>query len=488
MSASHLPPDWPIALDQSVRLWLGGRYASGGAPWAVMELGAAASGLARRLEAVGAGGLVPDAAEATAADEFVHRGMAHPVPQPAAAGAGLADVTVIVPCHGEAAPLARCLAALRGPDVVVVDDGSPDPQEIARIAADHGARLVRHDANLGPGAARNTGLAHTATTYVAFVDADCVVTPGWIEALLPHLADPRVAAVGPRIRPVPARRPTAVAHHDAVRSALDMGPVPRIVRYGSPLGFLPTAALLVRRSALPVGGFAPDLRVGEDVDLLWRIIAAGWHVRYEPRVIVGHEVRADFGAWARRRFAYGTSAGPLDRRHPGRPAPAELSGWNLMALACWAAGRPRLAAAVFATSLGLLAREFRATRRPGWLGAYAGLKGLASDAAMAGAGLRREWWPVGWAAVAFARRCRLARALAVCALAPAAWEVLRSSAPHGRLRYAGLRIVEEVAYGSGALVSAAVSRRWRAVLPRLRPWGLRLQARRKRPAPSPPTT
>src|SRR5690625_6247965 len=48
------------------------------------------------------------------------------------------------------------------------------------------------------------------------------------------------------------------------------------------------------------------------------------------------------------------------------------------------------------------------------------------------------------------------------------WEVLRSSAPHGRLRYAGLRIVEEVAYGSGALVSAAVSRRWRAVLPRLR--------------------
>jgi hypothetical protein len=82
------------------------------------------------------------------------------------------------------------------------------------------------------------------------------------------------------------------------------------------VGYVPAAALVVRRGALPT--FDEALRFGEDVDLVWRIATAGWTVRYEPASVVEHPHRASLRAWLAQRAAYGSSAGPLARRHPGR--------------------------------------------------------------------------------------------------------------------------------------------------------------------------
>ncbi|MGO4430725.1 glycosyltransferase family 2 protein, partial [Streptomyces sp. MCAF7] len=75
--------------------------------------------------------------------------------------------------YGRAPELGRCLGALRGLPVVVVDDGSLDAGPVREAAERHGARLVRHDVNRGPAAARNTGAALADTPLVAFVDSDC---------------------------------------------------------------------------------------------------------------------------------------------------------------------------------------------------------------------------------------------------------------------------------------------------------------------------
>ncbi len=71
------------------------------------------------------------------------------------------------------------------------------------------------------------------------------------------------------------------------RSALDMGPDAERGGTGQAVRYVPAAALVVRRSAL-ASGFDPDLRVGEDVDLVWRLRDEGWRVRYEPSVTVFH--------------------------------------------------------------------------------------------------------------------------------------------------------------------------------------------------------
>jgi cellulose synthase/poly-beta-1,6-N-acetylglucosamine synthase-like glycosyltransferase len=124
-----------------------------------------------------------------------------------------------------------------------------------------------------------------------------------------------------------------------VRGLLDMGARPAEVGPGRRVAYVPSAALIVRRSAL--GRFDPELRYGEDVDLIWRLVDAGWRVRYDPRVVVMH----DDGRRLVKRFRYGTSAAPLAKRHPTRLAPLVLRPWPALAVALLLRRRPVLAVA-----------------------------------------------------------------------------------------------------------------------------------------------
>ena len=436
----------------------------------MVRLGPLAWRLAVGLRAAAPAGVVPaSAAELAAADRLVARGLAHPGVRERAPSRPAVDI--VVPAYGRADLLARCLDAL-GPGAVVVDDASPT-REVGEVALAHGARLLRHEGNRGPAAARTTGLAATGRDVVAFVDADCVVPPGWLDRLLPLFDDPRVGVVAPRVVPHDSRRR---AHRcwpgtSCTRSALDMGPWPELVRPGARLGFLPSATLLVRRAALAGGGFDAGLRLGEDVDLVWRLADAGWHVRYEPSVRVRHEMRVSPAAWARRRFEYGTSAGELDRRHPGRLAPARVSAWNVAAGALALAGHPAAGAAVVAGAAGALGVRLRRDGIDPFLAPVVVGSGLVADAAAVGHALRREWWPLGWAALGAALlgrgrgARRTARAAAAAVLAPVALEWWRQRPDVDPLRYAALRLVEDAAYGSGVLLSATRTRRPGVVLP-----------------------
>src|SRR6202035_1804393 len=229
---------------------------------------------------------------------------------------GPGDVTVVIPVRDRQAELARCLAGLvQLPRVIVVDDGSGDPAAIARIAARAGARVLHRDVNGGPAAARNAGLAAADTPLVAFLDSDCVPRPGWLDALVPHFADPAVGAVAPRIVPDEPGR-SWLARYEGASSTLDMGARESIVRPGSPVPYVPGAALVVRRAAAGTG-FVEAMRVGEDVDFVWRLAASGWRVRYEPAATMPHQHRVRLKRWFARRKEYGTSAAILEQRHPG---------------------------------------------------------------------------------------------------------------------------------------------------------------------------
>ncbi len=444
----------------------------GGSPWRVLRLAVAAQHLVTRLRSAGEAGLVlVDPTDRAAADALVERGFAHPVAIPRAAE----DVAVVIPAYGRPDRLAVCLATVVGGhqvEVVVVDDASPDGEALRAVVERSGTRLLRHDTNLGPGAARNTGWHATTAPLVAFVDSDCAPEPGWLDALLPLFDDPRVGAVAPRVRPrLPADRPSLLARHEDARSALDMGRRRALVRPGGPLGFLPSATLLVRRSAL--GGkacdaFDPALRVGEDVDLVWRLAEAGWHVRYEPSVTVLHDGRLRPVEWAKRRFDYGTSAADLDVRHPGRLAPARPSAWNLATGALLLARRPCSATAVGVGATALLSRRLRRSDGGLVIAAVVVGQGLVADAVAIGHALRREWWPLGWVALATSRPSRVARVAAASMLAPVALEWVRDRPDVDPLRYGLLRLAEDAAYGSGVIASAVRRRRARVLLPVVR--------------------
>jgi mycofactocin system glycosyltransferase len=459
-----LPAGFRVALDTRVRFWSDGSLMVGGAPWRVSRVGSRARPFLDALRRSSEGGVVATTElELQVARGLLDRGLAHPLPT----GCGPLAVTVVVPAYDRTSALATCLHALNGHDVLVVDDHSRDGTGVAQVAHAHGARVHRHDDNRGPAAARNSGLTLAASELVAFVDSDCSVPPRWLSKLVPHFADPKVAMVAPRVMP-DVRGNRLLGRHEAARSALDMGRRPEQVRPGAQLGFVPAAALVVRRSALAGVGFDESLRLGEDVDLAWRLVDAGWQVRYDPSVVVLHEVRYTLRAWITRRFEYGTSAADLSERHPARLAPARLSAWNLAALSLLVSGRPRGAALVAAGATALLARRLRGDKGTLALAATIVAKGIVADSAATGHALRREWWPLGAACLLFAFRSPAARAGTTCMLAPVAWEWLWRRPDVDIVRYAALRLAEDAAYGSGVIASAIRARTVAPLRPQIR--------------------
>lgn len=111
-------------------------------------------------------------------------------------------VSVVVPLYNKAAHVARSLESIAAQtytefEVIIVDDGSTDagPEIVSRFP-DQRFRLVRQ-ANAGPGAARNRGVAEAAGELLAFLDADDEWLPDYlahnVEAL--DRASQEVAAV-----------------------------------------------------------------------------------------------------------------------------------------------------------------------------------------------------------------------------------------------------------------------------------------------------
>jgi mycofactocin system glycosyltransferase len=484
-----VPPGVRLAPDSGTRLVAGGSVLVGGSPVRVLRLTQAG---ARQVAAWFAGAPVPSGASARRlARRLLDAGIAYPdfaasggpAGDPGTAGvrssadpvgAEPADVTVVIPVRDRHAELARCLSGLRDlPRVTVVDDASADPRAIKRIAAEHGAAVIHRPVNGGPAAARNTGLGAADTGFVAFLDSDCVPRPGWLDRLLPHFTDPAVGAVAPRI--VPHENGTGwLARYEGASSTLDMGARPSPVRPGARVPYVPGAALVVRKAASGEG-FRDGMYVGEDVDFVWRMSAAGWRVRYEPGAVMGHDHRVTFRAWFSRRADYGTSAAALEELHPGAVRPLYASWWTAGAWAAALAGRPVTAAALTAAAAALLARRLSRVTGERWPvpardtgAAWQLATRLAGGGAIAaarplGSAVSRTWWPAAIPAALAVRRLRLP--LAALVLAPPLLDWADRRPPLDPARYVAARLLDDAAYSLGVWQGCLARRTVRPLLP-----------------------
>ena len=230
--------------------------------------------------------------------------MTVPSPRPAGAPA----VSVCIPTYGRPDALAACLAAVTalatpdgGFEVIVADDGSPDPDAVRAVVdrVGHGpvpVRLTRLAANRGPGAARNAAWRLARGDWVAFTDDDCRPDPRWLVALAAAAAAAAADVVQGRTLPDPAG-----AH------LLDR-PFARSMRVEEPSDYFPTCNIAYRRSLLErLGGFDEMFRlIADDTDLGWRASEAGARVAFAADAVVHHRVVV--GDWrsdlrSRRRWA-----------------------------------------------------------------------------------------------------------------------------------------------------------------------------------------
>jgi GT2 family glycosyltransferase len=195
--------------------------------------------------------------------------------------------SVIVPARNAAATLGATLAGLAAQDtdapfeVIVVDDGSTDDTVAVAQAAPIQVRVVR-ERGVGPGPARNAGAAVASGAALAFTDADCVPTPGWLAVGLAALDGADL--VQGAVRADPVARP---------------GPFDRTVWVVGETGLYECASLFCDRALFDrLGGFEDWLgaRLGkplaEDAWFGWRARRAGARTRFAEEAVVHHAVFA----------------------------------------------------------------------------------------------------------------------------------------------------------------------------------------------------
>lgn len=154
-------------------------------------------------------------------------------------------------------------------EILVVDDGSPEPERLdAATSAINGARVI-HRRHEGVAAARNAGAAQATGEWIAFLDDDDRWAPSRLERQLADLVEVPDAVVGYcGMRTIDTDGQAIMAgEHVQVRGRAD------VLRRRT--GVL-AGNTLIRRSAFnAVGGFDESLRFAEDLDLVIRLSSHG---------------------------------------------------------------------------------------------------------------------------------------------------------------------------------------------------------------------
>ena len=290
-------------------------------PLAILRVNAAMAAIVKRLRTYPDGPRT--ASEEQTLELLAGRGFAERFTPPVREDINLPLISIVIPVKDRAGELERCLSSLERLDypeklreIIVVDDGSSD--ESPAVASRFGCRLVATDEpGSGPAAARNLGVSVARGEILAFIDSDCTASTGWLRELVGSFSDPAMAAVGGLVDGM--RDAGLLDRYEAVMSSLTLGTRALTGAAGDDTFYLPSCNLLVRAEAFrSLAGFCPDLHVGEDVDLSWRLRDAGWRISYLPAGRIWHEHRSRFISFLKRRFDYGTSEGTLNLLHPVR--------------------------------------------------------------------------------------------------------------------------------------------------------------------------
>ena len=242
-------------------------------------------------------------------------------------------VSVIIPVYNDADRLAICLSALDEQtypasryEVIVVDNGSDE--SIQPTVANFRQAHVAYEERPGSYAARNRGIAQAKGEILAFTDADCRPTSGWIGAGVERLQELSSGngVVGGHIDFFFHQRgqPNVV---EVVDSSLYLDQQ----RYCTELNFAATANMFTTRSVMKdVGSFNAETASGGDREWGERAHAYGCEVTYAERARVWHPARSSVAAYRRkmRRFAQARYA--KQKRKRGRYSLPRLLGHVLL--------------------------------------------------------------------------------------------------------------------------------------------------------------
>ncbi len=228
--------------------------------------------------------------------------------------------SIVIPTYSRPERLRNCLESLTrlkspegGFEVVVVDDGSPEPLQpvVAEFASRLAATCLRQE-NAGPATARNLGARHARGEYLAFVDDDCCVEADWLVAFQEaFVGDPGGMVGGHTVNGLAENRYSAASQLILDLVYAHYNPRPDAVTF-----------LASNNIAMPakrfheLGGFDAarfSTAGGEDRDLCDRWISRFGTIRWAEKAIVRHYHSMSLGSFWRQNYTYGRGAWTFHR-------------------------------------------------------------------------------------------------------------------------------------------------------------------------------
>ena len=220
------------------------------------------------------------------------------------------QISVVIPARDGAGVLPALFDSLERQtlgreqyEIVVVDNASRDAT--AEISRARGATVL-HEPKPSRAGARNAGVRIARADLIAFTDADCVASPGWLSELVEALGEHPLVA-GP-VHLTTGEPPNAVERFESLwRFAQEVGVKD---------GWAATANLGIRRSVHDeIGGFDVAYRhIGEDADYCLRARASGHILGFAADAVIEHYAEDALWPMLKRAFFHGYSVHQINRR------------------------------------------------------------------------------------------------------------------------------------------------------------------------------
>ena len=188
-------------------------------------------------------------------------------------------------------------------EILVVDDGSKDDSLQYAKSVDSPKVRVFHQENQGVSVARNVGIENAKGEYIAFLDADDVWHPNYLETihkLTQMYAQSDIFVTAYEVLMKDGKKNLS-ARLEPEEGCLESYWLTLSQKYD----FVWTSATTIRRETLVKAGmFKPGEMIGQDLDMWARVARLNPHVAYSSKVCVTYTRNAKENARSRVRIAW----------------------------------------------------------------------------------------------------------------------------------------------------------------------------------------
>lgn len=238
--------------------------------------------------------------------------------------------SIIIPVYNRPNEIDELLSSLinqtynKNFEVIVVEDGSTlKSEEIVSKYSNNLSIQYFYKENTGAGASRNFGMEKATGNYFVIFDSDCIIPANYLQEVEKALTKNFTDAYG-----------GADAAHDTFTT------IQKAINY-SMTSFFTTGGIRGNKKAVDkfqprsfnlgiskkafevTKGFS-KMKIGEDIDLTFRLWEKGFETQFIENAFVYHKRRSTFKQFFKQTFAFGKGRPFLNRKYPGS---AKITYW-----------------------------------------------------------------------------------------------------------------------------------------------------------------